>query len=276
MTDSSTLAAVSALFFDMDGVVYVGHRLLPGVQEMLDYLMQSGRRYLFVTNNATMTAVQFAAKLARLGLTVPPENILGSAEATAAWLTNQIHMGWPPGKVIVMGQAGLRDALRAAGFELTDDPFAAAYAVAGAHFEVTYRELADAALAIRNGARFIGTNGDRTFPTERGLIPGAGSMLALLAAATDVQPMVIGKPHPPMFEIALARVGLRPDAVMMVGDRYDTDIAGAIELGMLTAAVLTGVNDRALFAAASPPPHMIVEGLPELLDVLRKGDRVGA
>lgn len=269
MTDSSTLAAVRAVFFDMDGVIYVGQRLLPGVQEFLDYLTASGRRYLFVTNNATMTAVQFAAKLARLGLTVAPEHILGSAEATAAWLTNQVHLGWKPGKVIVMGQAGLRDALRAAGFELTDDPFAATYAVAGAHFEVTYRELADAALAIRNGACFIGTNTDRTFPSERGLIPGAGSMLALLEAATDVQPTVIGKPNPPMFEIALARVGLRPDQVMMVGDRYDTDIAGAIELGMLTAAVLTGVHDRAVFAAASPPPHMIVEGLPELLAVFR-------
>ena len=204
MTDSSTLAAVRAVFFDMDGVIYVGQRLLPGVQAMLDYLTASGRRYLFVTNNATMTAVQFAEKLARLGLTVAPENILCSAEATAAWLANQVRLGWPAGKVIVMGQAGLRDALRSAGFELTDDPFAAAYAVAGAHFEVTYRELADAALAIRNGARFIGTNGDRTFPSERGLIPGAGSMLALLSAATDVQPIVIGKPHPPMFEIALA------------------------------------------------------------------------
>ena len=269
MPTSPAFTAIRAVFFDMDGVIYVGQRLLPGVQAMLDYLTASGRRYLFVTNNATMTAVQFAEKLARLGLTVAPENILCSAEATAAWLANQIRLGWPAGKVIVMGQAGLRDALRSAGFELTDDPAAAAYAVAGAHFEVTYRELADAALAIRNGARFIGTNGDRTFPSERGLIPGAGSMLALLSAATDVQPIVIGKPHPPMFEIALARVGLRRDAVMMVGDRYDTDIAGAIELGMLTTAVLTGVHDRAVFAAAQPPPHIVVEGLPELLELMR-------
>ena len=272
----SALTCVRAAFFDMDGVIYVGSRPLPGVQELLDYFDASGRRWMLVTNNAALTSQQFSDKVAAMGLRVPPERILGSAEATASWLRHQVDKGWPEGKVIIMGQEGLRRALTNAGFELTTDPFAADYAVSGANFQLTYRELADVALAIRNGARFIGTNSDRTYPTERGQEPGAGSVLALFTAATDQAPIVIGKPHAPMFEEAMSRLGVTPQETLMVGDRYETDIAGALKLGMTTVGVLTGIEHRAGFEAQSAPPHLILEGLPELLTLLRRADDAAA
>lgn len=273
MTDSiHPLSRIRAVLFDMDGVIYVGNRPLPGVQELLDYLDATGRRWMLVTNNAALTSQQFSDKVAAMGLRVPPERILGSAEATASWLRHQVEKGWPEGKVIVNGQDGLRAALTAAGFELTSDPFEAAYAVSGANFKLTYDDLANVTLAIRNGARFIGTNSDRTYPTERGQVPGAGAILALFTAATDREPIVIGKPNAPMFEEAMRRLGVAPEETMMVGDRYETDIVGALKLGMLTVGVLTGVDTRATFEAQSAPPHLIVEGLPELLAYIQRAD----
>jgi len=267
------LAAIRAVLFDMDGVIYVGKQPLPGAQEMLDYLEVTGRGWTFVTNNASMTSAQFAEKVHAMGLRVAPERILGSSEATALWLAEQVRAGWPPGEVIMLGMEGMRSALLDQGFELTDDPFAATYAVSGAKFDLTYADLANLALAIRNGARFIGTNGDLTFPTERGQVPGAGSVLALFTAATDVQPIVIGKPNPPMYEIAMHRLGVTPQETMMIGDRYDTDIAGALDLGILAAAVLTGVNSREVHESQQRPPDLIVENLPALLELLQAADR---
>lgn len=259
------LKGIRAALFDMDGVVYVGKRPLPGVQAMFDYLDATGRGWLCVTNNASMTSQQFSDKLGAMGIRVAPERILGSSEATAQWLAEQVADGWPQGKVFVMGMDGLRSALLEKGFELTKDPFDATYAVSGANFDLTFNDLADMALAIRNGARFIGTNSDLTFPTERGHIPGAGSVLALFTAATGVQPITIGKPNPPMFEIAMHRLEVSPHATMMVGDRYDTDIAGAIALGMKTVGVLTGIDTRDHFERQPLPPHLIADDLTRLL-----------
>ncbi len=259
------LSQVRAALFDMDGVVYVGKRPLPGVQAMFDYLDASGRPWLCITNNASMTSQQFSDKLAAMDIRVPPERILGSSEATAQWLAEQVEAGWPQGKVFVMGMEGLRAALTDKGFTLTTDPFDAGYVVSGANFNLTFNDLADAALGIRNGARFIGTNGDVTFPTERGHIPGAGSVLALFTAATGVQPIVIGKPHPPMYQLAMHRLGVTPEVTMMVGDRYDTDIAGAIALGMKTVGMLTGIDTRDHFEAQPQPPHLIAQDLTALL-----------
>jgi 4-nitrophenyl phosphatase len=264
------LRKIEAVLFDMDGVLYVGNRPLPGVQALFNALAASGRRCLCVTNNASLSAAHFADKLARMDVHVPPGQILGSADATAAWLADQVkEHGAPNGPVFVMGMDGLREALRAQGFALTTDPFAATWMVAGANFNLTFNDLADAALAVRNGARFVGTNPDLTFPSERGQIPGTGSVLALLQAATGVQPIVIGKPNVPMFELAMRRVRSTPATTMMVGDRYDTDIAGAATLGMTTVGVLTGISTEAEFRAQTLPPQFILPGLPQLLELFQ-------
>lgn len=267
------LRKIRGVLFDMDGVVYVGTRLLPGVQEMFDYLERTGRKWLCVTNNASKTSPQFVEKLTEMGVRARPEQILGSAEATASWLSEQITKnGWPRGKAIMVGQDGLRAALTSHGIEITTEPKEAAYAVVGINFELTYEELARAALAIRNGARFIGTNSDPSYPSERGLLPGAGSILALMAAATSVQPTVIGKPNRGMYDQAVRRLGAEPTEVMMVGDRYDTDICGALTLGLATTGVLTGVSSRQDFEETQQPPHFIAENLVELRRLFEEHD----
>jgi 4-nitrophenyl phosphatase len=267
------LRTVRGVLFDMDGVVYVGNRVLPGVQQMLDYLEQTGRKWLCVTNNASKTPAQFVEKLTDMGIRARPEQILGSAEATAGWLAEQIQFhGWPGGKIIMVGQDGLRAALKHHGFETTTEPTEATYAIAGINFELTYEELARTALAIRNGAKFIGTNSDLSYPSERGLLPGAGSILALLTAATGVEPTVIGKPNPGMYDQAIRRLGLQPEQTMMVGDRYDTDISGALTMGLATTGVLTGVSTRQDFESAEQPPHLIANDLLELRQIFERQD----
>lgn len=268
------LRAVRGVLFDMDGVIYVGSRPLPGVQEAIDYLTSTGRAFLFVTNNASKTPEQFVERLAEMRIQVRPEQVLGSAEATASWLAKQVtDHGWPRGPVIVMGQDGLNIALQRNGFELTTDPNAATYAVAGINFNLSYDELANMTLAIRGGARFIGTNSDATYPSERGLLPGAGSILALLTTASGQQPLVIGKPNRGMYEMAMARLNLTASQALMVGDRYDTDISGAIPLGLWTAGALTGISTRAEFESAHSPPDLIVENLQDLIDRFRWADQ---
>ena len=269
----SGLRDVRGVLFDMDGVIYVGTQPLPGVRQALDYLAATGRSFLFVTNNASKTPEQFVERLAEMDIQIRPEQVLGSAEATACWLAQQVaHQGWPRGPVIVMGQDGLKVALQKNGFELTTDPHAATYAVAGINFNLTYNELANVTLAIRNGAKYIGTNSDVTYPSERGPLPGAGSILALLTTASGQQPLVIGKPNRGMYEQAMTRLNLTPGQTLMVGDRYDTDISGAIPLGLWTAGVLTGISTRSEFEQASPPPDLIVEDLPDLVEQLRQAD----
>ncbi|MDQ3248791.1 MAG: HAD-IIA family hydrolase [Chloroflexota bacterium] len=263
------LRQTRAVLFDMDGVIYVGNRPLPGAQELFDYLDASGRRWLCITNNASLTSAQFADKLARMNIHAPPERILGSAEATASWLAQHAPAG---SKVIMLGMDGLRTALLEHGFELVTDPGAAAYAVAGINFNLTYENLADVALAIRNGAKFIATNNDPTYPAERGQIPGTGSLIALLQTATGVQPEIIGKPFPGMYELALQRVGAQPHETLMVGDRYETDHVGAIKLGLTTAGVLTGITSQLGFEAADLPVDFILEGLPALLQLFQQAD----
>lgn len=265
---SVNLADIKAVLFDMDGVIYRGSTLLPGVRELLAYLGETGRPHLFVTNNATRTPSMMAGKLTRMGVNATPEQFLGSAEVAAALLAEQHPEG---GRVQIVGQDGLYVALLSRGFEPAEDPLHADFVVAGMDFHLTYQKLAAATRAINNGARFIGTNGDVSFPTESGETPGAGSILALLQTATGVAPEIAGKPYPAMFQQAMRRLGVTPAQTLMVGDRYETDIVGAVELGILTAGVLTGVTTRERFEQADPPPHLIIEDLVALRNEFVRG-----
>lgn len=271
MTNLSRLKNVRAVLFDMDGVVYVGNQALPGVQNLLDYLDATNRVWSFVTNNSTRTPQMFADKVQKMNMRVPADHILTSSLVTAWWMAEEFPNR---GKVYALGEAGLITALTDAGFTLVDDPFEAEFVVSGINFSLTYRMLEDATLGIRNGARFIGTNIDPTYPTERGQIPGTGSVLALLEAASGVKPTIIGKPFLGMFEQILHRLGTQPENTLMIGDRYETDIVGAIAMGFVTAAVTTGINRREEFEAAAPPPDLILSGLPELLDAFREADEM--
>lgn len=253
---------VNAFLIDMDGVLYRGEERLPGARRFLCTLEERGVPYLLLTNNATRTPRQFVQKLERMGMSVAPERVLTSAVATARYLVRAAGPGTP---VFAIGMDGLRQALEEEGFVLTEQE--PEYVVVGLDTEVDYRKLATAALAIRRGAEFIGTNPDRTLPTEQGLLPGAGSLLAAIQAATDVAPRVIGKPEAEVFHTALAMLGTQPDTTAMLGDRLDTDIAGAKRVGLRTVLVLTGVATPEDVATSSVRPDWVFEDLLALLEV---------
>jgi 4-nitrophenyl phosphatase len=187
-----------------------------------------------------------------MGMTVSPDEVLTSGQATADYLTGIAPTGT---RLFVVGQDGLRTALHRAGFSLVEDE--AEFVVVGMDFDVCYERLAQATLLIRAGARFIGTNPDLTFPSERGIVPGAGSLLAFLEAATDVTPTVIGKPHTVMIEQALERLGAHPSETGMLGDRLETDILAGRRAGLSTILVLSGVTDRALLAGSGIQPDLV-------------------
>ena len=266
---AALLKNVESVLLDMDGVLYVGNQGLPGVQELLDYLDASGRQWLCVTNNSSRTSANFSEKLAGMGVNVAPDRILGSAEATASWLAQQVPAGT---KVLLMGEQSIRDQMTSKGFDLVTDPYTAEVVVATIFFGLNYSILTDLTLAIRNGARFVATNPDPSLPTERGQVPGTGSLVALLSTASGKRPEYVGKPYAGMYEQAMQRVGTPAATTLMVGDRYDTDIAGALDLGLMTAGVTTGVNSAAEFASMDRPPHLILSGLPELLQAFRIAD----
>lgn len=230
---------IAGVVLDMDGVLWRGDDPLPGFHDAFAWFAEKNIPYALLTNNSGKTQAQYVEKLARLGVDgVPPERILTSASATAAHLSG----GYPAGtRVYVVGMDGIRTALEESGFDVVGEDGHADVVVVGIDFHLSYSKLKRAALLIRAGAAFIGTNADKTFPSSEGLIPGAGSLLAMLETATGVHPLVIGKPATPMFEAALRVTDTPAVKTLMVGDRLDTDISGAQAVGLKTALLLSGV-----------------------------------
>lgn len=255
------LRSIRTVLFDMDGVLYRGAQPLPGVNEMLAFLEVHGIAYASITNNASLTPQQFAAKVQAMGLKLAADRIMTSSIATNVYLRSVAPRGTT---VYALGMNGLIEPLFGDGyFEL--DEKAPSYVVVGVDFEVTYAKLRAACLAIRAGASFIGTNPDKTFPAEDGIVPGCGALLAALEAATDQKPVIIGKPQPGMFSAALALLEAQAPTTLIIGDRYDTDILGGANAGLRTAMVLTGVSTAADVEHEPVKPEAIFADLPEML-----------
>ena len=251
----------------MDGVLYRGAEVLPGVRELLDALTLRERPVMLATNNSMSTPEAYEHKLAAMGLDIPASAVITSALATRDYLLRTLPEG---AGIYVIGMPALREQL----FEGT--PFhpvqygeeQPAAVVIGLDLEFTYAKLKAAHEAIQRGARFIATNADSTLPTEAGLVPGAGSIVAALAAATGQRPIVIGKPETPMLEMAMIRMGAQPEETVMLGDRLDTDILAGERAGMPTVLVLTGVSTREDLNSAEALPDVVVSDLPSLVEAL--------
>ncbi|HVD14743.1 MAG TPA: HAD-IIA family hydrolase [Actinomycetota bacterium] len=260
---SAALAArYRAVVLDLDGVVYLGEQVIPGAAEALADVRELGVAVGFVTNNSYRRPEQVAEKLLALGVKAAAEEVFTSAQATVRLLGGALDGA----KVLVIGGAGLRTALEAAGAGLLDpaDWREADLVAVGIDPALTYGQLAAACLAIRAGAAFVGSNPDSTMPTPDGQVPGNGSVLALLETATGVRPRVAGKPEPALFETAAAALGSGP--LLMVGDRSDTDLEGAARLGWDTALVLTGATTPAGLLDLPAAPDHLLTGLNGLLD----------
>ena len=253
------LQDITHLIIDMDGVLYRGNTPLPGLQEFFIFLRERPIPFILATNNSTQTPQQRVQKLARMGVEIFPEEVLNSGQATARALARQYPAGT---RVHVFGSDALREAVTEEGFVLADQDVE--IVVASMDREVTYEKLKRATLLVRAGARFVATNLDPTQPTEEGLWPGTGSLIAALRTATETEPLVIGKPEPTMFQLAMDQMGARPEATATIGDRLDTDILGGQRAGMITICVLSGSSNRA--EAEAFGPDFIFEDIAELLE----------
>ncbi len=264
-------AAYDLVILDLDGVVYLIDRPIPGAVEVITRLHVEGRRLAYATNNASRRAGEVAGLLRGMGVEALEAEVLTSAQASAALLAERLPAGSP---VLVVGADALRAEIRDAGLlpveTAADDPAAV---VQGYGPDVGWADLAEAAVAIRAGAIWVATNTDRTLPTARGPVPGNGALVAALRTALERDPdLVVGKPEPALFETAALRAGARRPIV--VGDRLDTDIEGARRSGMDSLLVLTGVAVPRDLLAAPPdrrPTYVATDlsGLFEVDDAVR-------
>jgi len=251
----SVFADVQAVLCDMDGVL-----IIPGAPEFLARLRASGRRFLILTNNSIYTTRDLQARLARTGLELAPEEIYTSALATAQFLDTQR----PNGTAFVIGETGLTTALYEVGYTQTEhDPD---YVVIGETMSYSFERITQAVRLVAAGARLIGTNPDVSGPSERGLVPACGAVMALIQAATGAEAYFVGKPNPVMMRTALRTIAAHAAEAMMIGDRMDTDIIGGTEAGMRTALVLSGVMNRGDAERYPYRPSAIIDSVADLFN----------
>ncbi len=255
---------IKAIISDMDGVLWRGSQALPGMTEFFELLFERELDFVLATNNSSRTQGDYVDKLASMGVAgIQPRHIVTSGTATVSTLQTRYSAGT---RIHVLGGAGLKRMLSEAGYELVDA--CAEAVVCGIDFDLTYEKARTATLLIRAGARFIGTNPDPSFPAPEGLVPGAGSIIALITAASGQSPTIIGKPERGMFDAALRQLETCPEETLMIGDRIGTDIAGAKTLGIKTALVMTGVETVESLQASEIQPDRVFAGLPELIEAL--------
>ena len=221
---------------DMDGVIYHGNRIIPGVREFVGWLEENKKEYLFLTNSPERSPRELAQKLMRMGLDVGEEHFYTSALATASFLASQC----PGGSVYVIGEPGLTYALYEAGFSMNDiNPD---YVVFGETRSLSYEKIEKAVRLVMNGAKLIGTNSDLTGPTEGGIVPACRALISPIEMTTGKQAYFVGKPNPLMMRHALKRLGCHRAEAAIIGDRMDTDIIAGIESELDTVLVLSGVT----------------------------------
>ena len=257
-----------AWIFDMDGVLYRGNAPLPGAVDLFATLQLRSIPFRLATNNSTLTPKQYVKKLEKMDLDVPAEWIVTSGVATRDYLLTRFPKG---SAIYVVGEAALFEQLF-----LTDDlvqangtNLKAAAVVAGLDRTFTYDKLSEAHEHILQGAAFVATNSDVTLPTERGLEPGCGSLIAAIQASTGVKPAVVGKPETLMFDTICKQLDVLPSEVVSVGDRLDTDIVAGSRSGTLALLVLTGVSSREDIATAEARPDLVFTDLNAVLSAIQ-------
>lgn len=244
---------------DMDGVIYHGNKILPGVAEFISWLQREGKEFLFLTNNSGSTPRELQQKLARMGLEVPEQHFYTSALATAAFLKEQS----PGCSVYAIGEAGLFNALYDAGITMNDvNPD---YVVMGEGKAYSLDTLTKATNLVLKGARLIGANSDVSGPIENGITPACRALVAPIEMATGTQAYFCGKPNPLMMRTGLKLLGCHSGEAVMVGDRMDTDIISGLESGMSTVLVLSGVSTEETIRTYAYRPTIVLDGVGDIV-----------
>ncbi len=256
--DLNRLRAKKGFICDMDGVLYHGNRLLPGVEAFVDFLQRENKKYLFLTNSSERAPRELKQKLARMGITVSEDHFYTSALSTAAFLKAQC----PGGSAYVIGEPGLVGALYDAGFTMNDvNPD---YVVLGETRTYSYDKIEKAVSLVLKGAKLIGTNSDLTGPIENGIAPATRALMAPIALATGRTAYYLGKPNPLMMKHGLHLLGVTPEESAVIGDRMDTDIISGIESGIDTVLVLSGVTDIEEMKSFPYQPTYVLPGVGDI------------
>ena len=256
--------AIKGFICDMDGVIYHGNQILPGVREFIQLLQEEHKEYLFLTNNSGYTRRELNQKLARMGLDVPEEHFYTSALATAAFLKQQA----PGCSVFAIGEAGLLNALYDAGVTMNDvNPD---YVVVGEGRAYSLDTLTKATNLVLNGAKLIGANSDVSGPIENGIAPACGALVAPIEMATGKKAYFCGKPNPLMMRTGLRLLGCHSAEAVMIGDRMDTDVISGMESGMSTVLVLSGVSTRDTLDTYAYRPSIVLNGVGDIPKLAEK------
>ena len=271
-----SLTNTSAFIIDMDGVLWHGEQAAPGLVEFFETLRNKNIRFILATNNASSTPQQYVTKLNRMGVSISASDILTSGMATAFYLAGQVDPAST--RIYVVGEQGAQQPLIDHGFILTEgyelnadsnsSEAAAQFVVCGKDETLNWDKLAIATLNIRAGAQFIGTNADTTMPTERGFTHGNGAILAALQAATGVEPIIIGKPEPIMYQQALALLDVDPAETVAIGDRLETDILGAVRTGIRSIMLLSGVSTEEDLKESDYQPTCVMDNIQAITQML--------
>ena len=254
----------SGFICDMDGVIYHGSRVLDGVPEFINWMIDNGKKFVFLTNSAERTPHELSMKLQRMGLDVTPDHFYTSAMATASFLSTQ-----KPGcTAYVIGEAALMKALYDVGIYMNDvNPD---YVVVGETRSYSFEKIEKAIELVNKGAKLIGTNPDITGPTERGIMPATGALISPIEIATGKKAYFVGKPNPLMLRHGLRTLNCHSNEIVFIGDRMDTDIIAGIESNVDTLLVLSGVTKMEDIENFPYRPKYILGGLCDLVKELHK------
>jgi len=243
---------------DMDGVIYHGNQLLPGVKEFVSWMQETGKNFLFLTNSSERSPRELAQKLSRMGMDVDESHFYTSALATAKFVSSQS----PRCTAYVIGAPGLFNALYEAGITMNDvNPD---YVIVGETSNYNYESILKAVHFVQKGARLIGTNTDMTGPSEKGIIPACRALVSPIELTTGCSAYYVGKPNPLMMRTGLKLLGCHSGEAVMVGDRMDTDIVAGVETGLDTVLVLSGVTTPEMMNTFPYRPHYVLSGVGEI------------
>ena len=257
-------STAQGLILDMDGVLWTDSAPIGNLPGIFSRIKELGLTVAMATNNSTRTVDQYVERLHAFGVSVEPWQVVTSSLAVADMMKRQLPAGAP---IFAIGEQGLRDVLKAASFELlsVEQADRAEAVVFGVDREINFDKMREATLLVRAGKPFFATNPDRTFPTPRGQIPGAGAWISVIVTATDIQPIYAGKPYPYILELALKRINTPRETTFVVGDRLETDIAGGQSLGFPTVLVLSGISTLTQAQNWTPRVNIIAENLADLV-----------
>lgn len=257
--DIEKIRAKEGFICDMDGVIYHGDRLLPGVGEFVQWLQTENKKFLFLTNSSDRSPRELQEKLHRLGVEVGEDHFFTSALATASFLSSQRANG----SAYIIGEPGLINAMYAVGYTMNNaDPD---YVVVGETSSYSYEKIEKAINLVLNGARLIGTNPDITGPIERGIAPATGALIAPIEIATRKKAYFVGKPNPLMMRNAIRKLDAESGLSIIIGDRMDTDIIAGIESEINTCLVLSGITGRQDIADFPYRPDFVLNGVCDIV-----------